>query len=41
MNDTPSGNRAPATDEMPPRARPTVIATPRAMALFPGWGVRI
>ena len=37
----PKVNRAPATGEVQNRPRPTVIATPRAVALFPGWGVRI
>ncbi len=41
MDDTSRKHRAPVTDEIPPRGRPTVIATPRATALFPGWGVRI
>lgn len=37
----PKTNRLPAGDEPSQGVRPTVIATPRTKALFPGWGVRI
>ena len=37
----PKTNRVPSGDEPSHGIRPTVIATPRTKALFPGWGVRI
>ena len=37
----PKANPVPIGDETSHGVRPTVIATPRTKALFPGWGVRI